>query len=988
MIDMIFHFLDEIFPPSKAVGMRKLPTTSFIAPQKCRPVTGACRWLRAFFAIWLAVLATTLLLLLMSRLALIPVAHADSDPQVVVTKTIDPPLLISGEAAVISFTLSGVSDVRLIPNPLDVALVVDVSGSMAWATTSRLVTGTFVSEDAWEPAYTFTIEYPIADSMRVTATHPVRFVRHVPPMTYYTDTVDYDLQVSPVATGTWTVEVLRAGGPATYAVALYLPEHRLPAATYASKLFVDAISDTDQVAVVPFNHNSWVAQSLTSNRPAIHNALGGLVAGGNTRIDRGINTAHNELITSGHALSGSRRAMVVMSDGQQVPPSTLGTVLPAAQSAADDDIIIYTIGFGADADASTLMAIANIGCGRYYFAPDSQALQQIYQDIAHDLRGRAARSILIYDILPPGVSLITDRLSPDWSYTLSDGQTIVTRTAFDSVCIAEETVYTLPVYIDWEPGTSGAVNSPGSGITVTTLSNLTAFIPFTNPTVDVGGFFLDKQGPAYAYPGQTITYTLWLTNPSPVAISNVCLGDLPGPEATVISASHGGRSAVISDTEVWVWDLDTVAAGSVLSRTLTARIQESASHGTPLWNEAGVARLVEGTCMAPIAGKLLATDTWLTTIITAGLSANKVSQDATGPPLYPQDTLIYTVTVVNGGSGPTQTNVIIADSIPASTTFVAGSAQSNGEATLVGDDVIAQIDQLGPGQVLTLSFEVAVDPGTGGDTITNQALVASDQQPDPPQPGPTTDQVTGLVPGLTLNKWAEPDASVEGEAWTQYRFQITNTGDVALTAVQVSDDKLGFVGAVLDLPPGGTRLFTRSKQLFQDTHNVATATAQAAGFPGSVSATDDAYFDFIESPGLSLALDVSVQPDWIFAGQAVTYTYHLVNTSHDWMEEGVITDTLYASDTVHVELITSGLSLAPGASYTHVLTRWIAITTVNVARAWGTDRLGVNVATATDSAKVVVNPFGPLNETFIYLPVIISPLNEKPTYLPVIRRNY
>ncbi|MEJ2554964.1 MAG: hypothetical protein P8186_01765, partial [Anaerolineae bacterium] len=112
--------------------MRKLPTTSFIAFQKCRPEIGACRWLRAVFAIWLAALATILLLVLMSRLAMIPIVRADSDPQVVVTKTIDPPLLISGEAAVISFTLSGVSDVRLLPNPLDVALVVDVSGSMAW----------------------------------------------------------------------------------------------------------------------------------------------------------------------------------------------------------------------------------------------------------------------------------------------------------------------------------------------------------------------------------------------------------------------------------------------------------------------------------------------------------------------------------------------------------------------------------------------------------------------------------------------------------------------------------------------------------------------------------------------------------------------------------------------------------------------------------------------------------------------------------------
>ncbi len=960
--------------------MMKLPTARIFASHTCRPVIGARRWLQAAFAIWLAALATTLLLALMSRLAMIPIARADSDPQVMVAKTIEPPVLISGESAVISFTLSGVSDFRAIPNPLDVALVVDVSGSMAWATGSKLISGTFVTEGGWEPVYTFTIDYLINDSMRVTATHPVRLVRHVPPTTYYTDTVDFDLQVSPVATGTWTVEVSRTGEPAAYTVALYLPEHRLPAATYASKLFVDAIPDTDQAAVVPFSNNSSIAQPLTSSRPAIHNALDGLVAIGGTRIDRGINTAHNELISSGHALSGSRRAMILLSDGHQDPASTLDTVFPAAQSAAADDIIIYTIGFGEGADASTLMTIANIGCGRYYFAPDSQALQQIYQDIAHDLRGRAARSILIYDILPPGISLITDRLSPGWSYTLSDGQTIVTRTTFDSVCIAEETVYTLPVHIGWEPGTSGAVNAPGSGITVTTLSSLTTFIPFTNPTVAVGGFSLDKHGPDYAYPGQTITYTLWVANPGPMTISNVCLGDLPGPEATVIGASHDGRAAVISDTEVWVWDLGTVAADTVLSRTLTAQIQEGVSGGTPLWNMAGVTRLLEGTCTAPITGELLITDTWLTTIITTGLTANKVSQDATGPPLYPEDTLIYTVTVVNAGAVPTQTNVIITDGIPASTTFVAGSARSNGSVTLTDNEVIARIDQLGLGQALTLTFEVAINPGTVGDTIINQAHVASDQQPDPPQPAPTTDQVTCLVPGLALNKWVDyqgHDALQPPplEPFVTYHFQVTNTGDVMLTDIRVWDDKLspirGFF-SVPDLLPGGTYTFMPQEQLSQDTHNVATATARVAGFPGSVSATDDAYFDFIESPGLSLALDVSVQPDWIPEGQIVTYTYQLTNTSRDWMEEGLVTDTLYVTDTAHEELITSSLSLAPGASYTRFLTRWITATTVNVVHAWGTDRLSVNVATATDSAQVIVSPLGPVNARFIYLPLIMK----------------
>jgi len=840
----------------------------------------------------------------------------------------------------------------------------DTSGSMRWSTSPRLITGTLVN-GGWQPVYTFTIEYPITDSMRVTATHLARFVWHTTPPHYYPPAGGTDVQVSPVISpGVWTVELSRTGGTTAYTAGVYVPEHRLPAATYSAKLFVDAISDTDQAAVVPFNLFSWVAQPLTSSRPAIHAALDSLTATGITRIDQGIAVAHQELITSGHAISGSRRAMVVMSDGRQTGNTQV--VFDAAQAAADDGVIIYTIGFGGDADEATLMTVAQIGCGRYYFAPDSQALQEIYQEIAHDLRGRAARSAIIYDILPPGVSLITDRLAPGWSYAPLDGQTVVTRSVTGSLCIAQQNTYTLPVRIHWSPGTSGPVNASGSGITVTTLSSLTTFIPFTNPTVTVGELHLDKQGPLYAQPGQLITYTLRVTNPGPVSVTNTCLGDQVGPEATVVDASHDGQPTVISSTEVWVWDLGTVVPNTVLTRTLTARVNQGVADGTILSNVAGVGVLSAGVCTAPISGQIVVTDTWTTTIVTAGLQAEKTSVDASGPPLYPGDTLIYTVAVQNTGGALDQTNVLITDTVPASTTLVAGSPQSTcgNDVSLVGDTLIARCSQLGPGQVFTLTFQVTVNPGTGGDTIVNQAQVASDQQPNPPQPSPTSDFVSPLVPGLALSKWVDPATAFPPfDDWVTYYYLITNTGTVTLTGIEVQDDRLGPIGSLPDLPVGHIHLFTRSTPLAADVYNVATATAQVVGYPGLVSATDDAYFDLIE--GLGLSLDVSVIPDLIPASQTVTYTYRLVNIGNDWLTGGTITDTQYG-------VIASGLSLAPGASYTRVLTQWIVTTTVNVAYARGTNLLGTSTVTVSDSAKVTVNPSANPGASILYLPLVVK----------------
>ncbi|RLC91978.1 MAG: hypothetical protein DRI77_13325, partial [Chloroflexi bacterium] len=151
-------------------------------------------------------------------------------------------------------------------------------------------------------------------------------------------------------------------------------------------------------------------------------------------------------------------------------------------------------------------------------------------------------------------------------------------------------------------------------------------------------------------------------------------------------------------------------------------------------------------------------------------------------------------------------------------------------------------------------------------------------------------------------------------------------------------------------------LVTRWWPVNGNTYNVATATAHAPNFPTLLSATDDAYFDFIE--GLAVTLAVSAQPETIPAAQIVSYTYRLTNTGDDWLEGGVITDTVYGD-------IASGLSLPPGASYTHVITRPVVTTTVNVACAWGTDRLGTPV-TATDSATVTVGMWK------TYLPLVVK----------------
>jgi len=462
---------------------------------------------------------------------------------------------------------------------------------------------------------------------------------------------------------------------------------------------------------------------------------------------------------------------------------------------------------------------------------------------------------------------------------------------------------------------------------------------------------LKSGAPDAVVSGVTLTYTLAYINNGPSDVQDVYITDtLP------VSVTFGGVAnsplpvGPIQAGRSLTWYTPTLAAGEGGSILFTVTVNADAVD--TLSNRAVIA----GATFDPYLGNNEASEITLV----EKLVVTKTAVDLDGAPLYPGDEIEYRVLVTNPSIYHSHYNITVSDPVPTHTTLVTGSVACSPWATCgtSAGVVTATAASLGPGGALTLTFHVTVNAGAGGYTITNQAVAGSDQQFEPTQSLPTSNPVTAL-PGLTLSKWAAPSASRWADTWTQYHFLVTNTGGVTLTSIQIWDDQLGpKIGpfSVPDLAVGEGYLVTRWWPVNGNTYNVATATAHAPNFPTLLSATDDAYFDFIE--GLAVTLAVSAQPETIPAAQIVSYTYRLTNTGNDWLEGGVITDTVYGD-------IASGLSLPPGASYTHVITRPVVTTTVNVACAWGTDRLGTPV-TATDSATVTVGMWR------IYLPLVVK----------------
>jgi Mg-chelatase subunit ChlD len=74
--------------------------------------------------------------------------------------------------------------------------------------------------------------------------------------------------------------------------------------------------------------------------------------------------------------------MVVMTDGRH---NTGTEPVVAARRAATENITIHTVTFSEDADFARMRAVADATGGQHFHAPDADALEQIFREIASTL---------------------------------------------------------------------------------------------------------------------------------------------------------------------------------------------------------------------------------------------------------------------------------------------------------------------------------------------------------------------------------------------------------------------------------------------------------------------------------------------------------------------------------------------------------------------------------------------------------------------------
>jgi uncharacterized protein YegL len=216
---------------------------------------------------------------------------------------------------------------------------------------------------------------------------------------------------------------------------------KIDAAKITAKTFNGFLRGSDQVGVVSFGGTGsggrtpriTLDQYLTNNTDQTNTSIDGLYAYGGTPLGGGIKKAREELVVN--TTSGNIPVMIILSDGNPTITSdgqaSETLAIQEALSEAEitkqtqinnESILIYTIGFDSDANATLLQQIAT-SPDYYFFAATSEELQNIYEQIARELKERAAVNITITDVLTSDVTLSELPAGANVSY--SGNQTVI-----------------------------------------------------------------------------------------------------------------------------------------------------------------------------------------------------------------------------------------------------------------------------------------------------------------------------------------------------------------------------------------------------------------------------------------------------------------------------------------------------------------------------------------------------------------------------------
>lgn len=444
--------------------------------------------------------------------------------------------------------------------------------------------------------------------------------------------------------------------------------------------------------------------------------------------------------------------------------------------------------------------------------------------------------------------------------------------------------------------------------------------------------------------GQTIEYTIKVTNKGNVPVKEVTVTDEltgnTGENVKVIGSLNPGVSKTVTTYY-------TVTENDILNGIIT---NEAFAQGTGA--DGKVTTSNNATCTDYAEQKA------------PSIEVTKTSDLGQGQKAALGQKITYTITVKNTGN-LTVKNIAVTDALTGNTD----------ENCIIGENGIRD---LAPNESDSVTVEYTV---TEADilvgTITNIAEVtgtASDNQSVTGQ-AQAVDYTADVSKALTVQKKLNNTAPVELNDELTYTITVTNSGNITVNNIIVTDELTGNIGDnvlnVGTLAPGKTNTVTTRVQKvtendIQNQKIINTATATGNTEVGTVSASGTCETPTkVKHPSLSVTKTSDVAENQTAElGQTIHYTITVTNNGNVTVKDITVADELTGNtgdNVLNVGTLAPGASAKFNPAYTvkesDILTGIVTNTAIATGTAVGVD--DPEKATVSDTATVADNTVAP-----------------------------
>ncbi|WP_410976469.1 DUF7507 domain-containing protein [Bacillus pacificus] len=440
----------------------------------------------------------------------------------------------------------------------------------------------------------------------------------------------------------------------------------------------------------------------------------------------------------------------------------------------------------------------------------------------------------------------------------------------------------------------------------------------------------------FATIGDTISYTITLSNPGNVTSQNIIFTDILPNGTTFISGTlvndSGTQQIGNPANGIQIGNINPSGMAVITINALVINIPSI----NPISNSSSVQFQHIVNPSQPVITQTASSNTVTTTINSAILTTTKSADKSI---ISVGDTITYTTTITNTGN-TTAKNITFTSAIPANTTFIPNSITINGVQQLGAQPALGvNIPNIAPGETVTVTFQanvLSVPPSSsimGNDTILYSYTV------DPNGTPVTTSTSTNIVTNPVLDAMITMVKSVDqtlvtlGDTIT-YTTLLTNTGNTNATNITFTDlipDGTSFVSGSVTIngltqlglnPNTGITIGSIAPNSSISIAFQVTATSTPPQNPIANSAT--ASYTFIADPNAPIVsrnvtsnttfttintatILSSKQVDKAFShiGDTLTYTVTLTNNGNSSAQNVIFSDTIPSGTT----FITSTFSI-------------------------------------------------------------------------------